>query len=162
MGPISYKKYMKFKSLELGNCETLKLRNQETKVPRNQEAKKLVYFQVRESPPPLSIPTPIPAPAHPLGDTSVSQCLAVFGHVPPMFGCVWPCLLTLTLQELRTYIYSYRCCNSGWSISFSKRRKTSMFIISELALGVLTSSNKRAAKVNRPSVPPRTGCRCPQ
>ena len=40
------------------------------------------YFHLREPPPPLNIPIPTPAPAHPLGDTSVSQCLSVFGHIP--------------------------------------------------------------------------------
>ena len=39
------------------NRETKKPRNQK---PRNQEAKKLFYFQGRENPAPLNIPTPTP------------------------------------------------------------------------------------------------------
>ena len=36
--------------------------------PKNQETKKpMSFFQVRDSPAPLNMPTPTPAPDHPLG-----------------------------------------------------------------------------------------------
>ena len=46
--------------------ETKKLRYYETKKPRNQETKKL-RNQETKKPLPLNIPTPTPAPDHPLG-----------------------------------------------------------------------------------------------
>ena len=60
-GPISFRKH----EMEMWSIfETKKSRNQN---PRSQETKhqttrKLFYFQVRESPAPLSIPTLAPAP----------------------------------------------------------------------------------------------------
>ncbi len=51
------------KSLKPGNQETKKPKNNKPK-PKNKEPRNLkpVYFQVRESPAPLNIPTPTPAP----------------------------------------------------------------------------------------------------
>ena len=63
------------------NFEAKKARNKETKKPINQETKNQestnqetlkpknqeTFFQVRESPPPVNIPTPTPVPDHLLG-----------------------------------------------------------------------------------------------
>ena len=58
------KKPKDFETKRPRKFETKKPRKFETKTRRNQEA-----FQVRESPPPLNIPTPTPSPAPLLGDT---------------------------------------------------------------------------------------------
>ena len=54
---------MFIESLKLWKFEASKIWNQETKSPRNQETNRVLYFQVRESTPPLNTPTPTPAPA---------------------------------------------------------------------------------------------------
>ena len=78
-----------FETLKLWNFETLKLWN----------FKKLNFWnfetfdvQLKEVPPPLNIPNPATAPAHPLGDTNVSQFLAVFGHLSLWFSYDFPSL----------------------------------------------------------------------
>ena len=66
-----------FETLNFWNLETLTLWNWETKKPRHQETKKLghqenkvFYFSFKGIPLLLNIPTPAPAAAALLGDTS--------------------------------------------------------------------------------------------
>ena len=41
--------------------------NNKKQLTNKMEVDKIKYFQIRESPAPLNIPTPTPAPDHPLG-----------------------------------------------------------------------------------------------
>ena len=70
-----------------------------------------LHFQSKESPRPFNIPIPTPAPAHPLGDTSVSQCSAVFGHLSP-------CWSTDGFFDSRRSIHTFPSILHQWMMIF--------------------------------------------
>ena len=79
-----------FETLQLSDQETLKSRNQtilhqETKKQKSHD-NELFHFQVTESPAPLNIPTPTPAPDHPLGGHERAWGTRVLGGISIIIG----------------------------------------------------------------------------